>query len=44
MGVGWRNLEMPKRLECDESTYVNNYGKFYAEPFEGATPRQSEIH
>lgn len=34
MGVGWRNLEMPKRLECDESTYVNNYGKFYAEPFE----------
>lgn len=34
MGVGWRNLEMPKRLECDESTYTNVYGKFYAEPFE----------
>jgi len=34
MGVGWRNLEMPKRLECDESSYTENYGKFYAEPFE----------
>ncbi|MDB4349818.1 DNA-directed RNA polymerase subunit alpha [Omnitrophica bacterium] len=34
MGVGWRNLEMPKRLEYDESTYAGNYGKFFAEPFE----------
>ncbi len=34
MGVGWRNLEMPKKLECEESTYSNNYGKFIAEPFE----------
>ncbi len=34
MGVGWKNLEMPKRLECDESTYTDTYGKFYAEPFE----------
>lgn len=34
MGVGWRNLEMPKRLECDESTYKGTYGKFLAEPFE----------
>lgn len=34
MGVGWRNLEMPKRLECDESTYAETYGKFLAEPFE----------
>lgn len=25
---------MPKRLECDESTYTSTYGKFIAEPFE----------
>jgi len=34
MGVGWRNLEMPKRLECNDSTYTERYGKFLAEPFE----------
>ncbi|NQS99445.1 MAG: DNA-directed RNA polymerase subunit alpha [Candidatus Omnitrophica bacterium] len=34
MGVKWRNFEMPKRLECDESTYAEGYGKFTAEPFE----------
>ncbi len=34
MGFGWRNLEMPKRLEHDESTYTDTYGKFLAEPFE----------
>ena len=34
MGVVWRNLEMPKRLECDDSTYTERYGKFLAEPFE----------
>ncbi len=34
MGVKWRDFQMPKRLECDESTYNNTYGKFIAEPFE----------
>ena len=34
MGITWRNFEMPKKLECDESTYTNTYGKFVAEPFE----------
>lgn len=34
MGVKWRNFEMPKKLEVDESTYSDNYGKFVAEPFE----------
>jgi DNA-directed RNA polymerase subunit alpha len=34
MGVKWRNFEMPKRLECDEESYSNAYGKFIAEPFE----------
>jgi len=34
MGVKWRDFQMPKRLECDESTYTETYGKFIAEPFE----------
>ena len=34
MGVKWRNFEMPKKLECDESSYSDSYGKFIAEPFE----------
>lgn len=34
MGVKWRNFEMPKKLECDESTYSDSYAKFIAEPFE----------
>jgi len=34
MGITWRYFEMPKKLECDESTYTDTYGKFVAEPFE----------
>ncbi len=34
MGIGWKNFEMPKKLECDESTYSETFGKFIAEPFE----------
>ncbi len=34
MGVKWRDFQMPKRLECDESVYTDRYGKFVAEPFE----------
>lgn len=34
MGIAWKDLQMPKRLECDESTYSETYGKFTAEPFE----------
>lgn len=34
MGISWKNFEMPKRIECDESTYCDTYGKFAAEPFE----------
>lgn len=34
MGIKWRDFQLPKRLECDESTYTNTYGKFYAAPFE----------
>lgn len=34
MGVKWRDFQMPKRLDCDESSYTGTYGKFIAEPFE----------
>jgi len=34
MGVKWRDFQMPKRLDCDESSYTGYYGKFIAEPFE----------
>jgi DNA-directed RNA polymerase subunit alpha len=34
MGVKWRDFQMPKRLDCEESSYTNTYGKFIAEPFE----------
>ncbi len=34
MGVKWRDFQMPKRLECDEASYNDHYGKFIAEPFE----------
>ena len=34
MGVKWRDFQMPKRLECEESVYTDRYGKFIAEPFE----------
>ncbi len=34
MGIKWRDFQLPKRLECDESTYTGTYGKFQAAPFE----------
>ena len=34
MGVKWRDFQMPKRLDCEENSYTNTYGKFVAEPFE----------
>lgn len=34
MGVKWRDFQLPKKLECEESTYTNLYGKFFAAPFE----------
>ena len=34
MGISWRNFEMPKKLECDEPSHKDTYGKFIAEPFE----------
>jgi DNA-directed RNA polymerase subunit alpha len=34
MGIKWRDFQMPKRLECEESSYNSTYGKFIAEPFE----------
>ncbi|MBU1090973.1 MAG: DNA-directed RNA polymerase subunit alpha [Candidatus Omnitrophica bacterium] len=34
MGIKWRDFQLPKRLECDESTYTSTYGRFSAAPFE----------
>lgn len=34
MGIKWKDFQLPKRLECDETTYTNTYGKFSAAPFE----------
>jgi len=34
MGIKWRDFQFPKKLECDESTYTETYGKFMAAPFE----------
>jgi len=34
MGIKWRDFQLPKRLECDEASYTNTYGKFTAAPFE----------
>lgn len=34
MGIKWRDFQLPKRLECDEASYNNTYGKFIAAPFE----------
>ncbi len=34
MGVKWRDFQMPKRLDCDEASYNDRFGKFIAEPFE----------
>jgi len=34
MGIKWRDFQLPKRLECDEATYTDTYGRFSAAPFE----------
>jgi len=34
MGIKWRDFQLPKRLECDEASYTDTYGKFSAAPFE----------
>ncbi|MFA4888475.1 MAG: DNA-directed RNA polymerase subunit alpha [Candidatus Omnitrophota bacterium] len=34
MGIKWRDFQFPKRLECDEASYTETYGKFSAAPFE----------
>lgn len=34
MRITWRGLELPTRVERDESVSTDNYGRFYIEPFE----------
>jgi len=32
--MSWTNFQMPERIELDEQTYTNTYGKFYVQPLE----------
>lgn len=32
--MSWTNLQMPERIEVDEKTYSNNFGKFTVQPLE----------
>ena len=34
MGIKWKDFQLPKFLEIDESTHTSIYAKFIAEPFE----------
>jgi DNA-directed RNA polymerase subunit alpha len=34
MGVKWRDFQLPKKLECEESSYKDTFGRFIAAPFE----------
>lgn len=34
MGIKWKDFQLPKFLEIDESTHTSTYAKFIAEPFE----------
>lgn len=34
MGIKWKDFQLPKFLEIDETTHTSTYGKFTAEPFE----------
>ncbi len=34
MGIRWKTFEIPKKLECEQSSLTPTYGKFIAEPFE----------
>lgn len=34
MGIKWKDFQLPKFLEIDESTHTPTFGKFIAEPFE----------
>ena len=32
--MSWTNLQMPERIEVDEATYSNTFGKFTVQPLE----------
>jgi DNA-directed RNA polymerase subunit alpha len=32
--MSWINFQMPERIELDEQTYTNTFGKFYVQPLE----------
>jgi len=32
--MSWTNFQMPERIELDEETYTNTFGRFYVQPLE----------
>jgi DNA-directed RNA polymerase subunit alpha len=32
--MSWSNLQMPERIEVEESTYTDNFGRFFVQPLE----------
>ncbi|HDK36483.1 MAG TPA: DNA-directed RNA polymerase subunit alpha, partial [Bacteroidetes bacterium] len=32
--MNFQSLQMPERIELDEATFSNNYGKFIVQPLE----------
>jgi DNA-directed RNA polymerase subunit alpha len=32
--MSWSNLQMPERIELEESTYTDNFGRFFVQPLE----------
>ena len=32
--MSWTNLQMPEKIELDEPTYTNTFGRFYVQPLE----------
>ena len=32
--MSWSNLQMPERIEIDEATYTDTFGRFYIQPLE----------
>ncbi len=32
--MSWSNLQMPERVELEESTYTDNFGRFFVQPLE----------
>ena len=39
----WKSLQMPKRIEFDEKTMTDRFGRFHAQPFERRPHRRHAL-